>query len=129
MKIYEEIIKNIKSSLNYFNIYTKQNLLPLPQKPVMIKTNNVYKLKLISFIDFSKENEENLNWKREIVNYNQDKSFFSQNFNTFSYEKEVVPLVFSDKLAKALGMKSIYSPPPYFNKLNELGVPYYFKSI
>lgn len=58
------------------------------------------------------------------------------NFNEKKYEgvfneseKDIEPLVFSEKLAKALGMQSIYSPPPYFNKLVELGVPYYFKSI
>lgn len=43
-------------------------------------------------------------------------------------ENEIVPLVFSEKLAQALGMKSVISPPPFFNKLVEMGVPYYFKS-
>ena len=76
-----------------------------------------------------KNNEEDpLFQKRQIVNYQQEKLFQSSNFNHFNLEKDVMPLVFNEKLAKALGMKSLYSPPPYFNKLVDLGMPYYYKS-
>lgn len=66
--------------------------------------------------------------KWQIVNYQEEK-LFQNSCNNLNLDQEIAPLIFTEKLAKALEMKSVFSPPPYFNKLVEIGVPYYYKSI